>query len=89
MYCRREQGEWGGAEQDFRDALSMADREPWVDLVALRSLLNNYAEVLRRTHNSREARSIEARAAAIQIDRTTTAVVDLTDLLPKDKSSKE
>jgi tetratricopeptide (TPR) repeat protein len=83
------QGVWQAAEQDLRDALSMADREPWVDPLALRFLLTNYAAVLRRNHHGREARPIEARAAAIQIDRTRAALVDITDLLPKTKSTKK
>lgn len=83
------QGDWPGAEQDLHDALSIADREPWVDPFALRALLNNYAAVLRRNHHRREARSIEARAAAIRIDRTTASIVDITELLPKAKATKK
>jgi tetratricopeptide (TPR) repeat protein len=83
------QGDWGKAEQDFRDALSIADREPWVSPFSLRSLLASYARVLRRNRHTREARSIEARAAEIQGDLTTAAVVDITDLLPKTKTAKK
>jgi tetratricopeptide (TPR) repeat protein len=83
------QGDWQGAEQDLHDALTMADREPLVDPFARRALLNNYAAVLRRNHHRREARSIEARAAAIRVDRTAGAIVDITDLLPKVKPSKK
>jgi tetratricopeptide (TPR) repeat protein len=86
---RTRQGDWTGAEQDLHDALSIADREPWVHPVALRSLLVNYAKVLHRNHHGRDARSIEARAAAIRPDRTATAIVDITDLLPKDKPTKK
>ena len=86
---RTRQGDWTGAEEDLHDALSMADREPWVDPVALRSLLVNYAKVLHRNHHGREARSIEARAAAIRTDGTASAIVDITDLLPKDKPSRK
>ena len=83
------QDDWQGAEQYLHDALTMADREPWVDPFALRALLNNYAVVLRRNRHSREARSIEARAAAIPVDRTAAATVDITELLPKTKSVKK
>jgi tetratricopeptide (TPR) repeat protein len=83
------QGDWREAEQDLRDALSMADREPRFDLVALRSLLTNYALVLRKNHHGREARSIEARAVAIQTTRTTAGIVDITDLLRKAKPAKK
>jgi tetratricopeptide (TPR) repeat protein len=78
-----------GAEQYLHDALKIADREPWVDPFALRGLLNNYAAVLRRNRHRREARSIEARAAAIRIDPTRAAIVDITDLLPRDKPTKK
>jgi hypothetical protein len=83
------QGDWQGAEQDLHDALTMADREPWVDPFALRALLNNCAAVLRRNHHKREAHSIEARAAKIQIERTTASIVDMTELLPKVRPSKK
>jgi tetratricopeptide (TPR) repeat protein len=86
---RARQGDWSGSEQDLQEALSRADREPWVDPVALRSLLTGYARVLRRNHRGREARSIEARAAAIQTDRTASVIVDVTDLLPKGKTVKK
>jgi tetratricopeptide (TPR) repeat protein len=81
-------GDWREAEQNLHDALSMSDRELWVDPVARRSLLTSYAKVLLKNHHGREARSIEARAAAIQTDRTTAATVDITDLLPKVKPKK-
>jgi tetratricopeptide (TPR) repeat protein len=83
------QGDWQGAEQYLHDALTMADREPWIDPFALRDLLNNYAAVLRRNHHGREARSIEARAAAMQVDPTAAAIVDITELLPKAKPVKK
>jgi tetratricopeptide (TPR) repeat protein len=83
------QGDWGGAERDLRDALSMAEREQWVEPFLLRSILESYAAVLRRTHRRQDARSIEARAAAIQIDRTNSSVVDITELLSKVKPAKK
>ena len=83
------QGDWREAEQDFHDALSIAHQEPWVDPIALRSLLTNYAYVLRRDHHGREARSMEARAAAIYLDPTLSTTIDVTDLLPKGKSARK
>jgi len=88
VLCAR-QSDWGQAEKDFRDALLMADRESWVDPVALRSLLTIYAVALRKNGHRREARSIEARAVKVQIDRTTASIVDIADLLPKVKPSKK
>jgi tetratricopeptide (TPR) repeat protein len=82
-------GDWGLAQDDLLDALSMVDREPFVDPLVLRSILNNYSRVLRKTHHGRDARSIEARAAALPPDRTTSAVVDLTDLLVLARRAKK
>jgi tetratricopeptide (TPR) repeat protein len=82
------QGDWRKAEQDFHDALSIADQEPRVDPVALRSLLTNYAYVLRRNRHGREARSMEARAAAIHLDPAPSTTIDVSDLLPKGKSAE-
>jgi tetratricopeptide (TPR) repeat protein len=83
------QGDWQGAEQCLHDALAMADREPWVDPFALRSILNDYAAVLRRNNRGREARSIEQRAAGIPMGGLPGTVVDITGLLPKVKPSKK
>src|SRR5262249_32117180 len=63
LHARR--GEWREAEEDLRDALSVADREPWLDPVDLRSLLTNYARVLRKNHRRQAALTIEARIAVL------------------------
>jgi hypothetical protein len=83
------QGAWLGAEQDLSEAVSMADREPWIEPVALRSLLTSYAYVLRKNHHRREARTIEARAAGIRADPATSMIVDAADLLTKPGHAKE
>jgi tetratricopeptide (TPR) repeat protein len=77
------QGAWRESEQELSEALTMADHEPWVDPVALRSLLVAYAYVLRKNHHGREARAIEARANGIHRERP--AIVDVTELLAKPK----
>jgi tetratricopeptide (TPR) repeat protein len=74
-------GEWELAGNDLRDALSMADREPPIDPLILRSILNNYSQVLRKTHHGREARAIESRAAALGKDNGNLPIVDWTDLV--------
>ena len=79
---RARQGEWQGAERDLRDALSMADRDPSLDPSALRPILTNYAQVLRRNHHRREARGIEARIAALGRDPAS-SVVDAPALLAR------
>jgi tetratricopeptide (TPR) repeat protein len=83
------QGEWREAEQDFSGALALADREPSVNPVALRSLLDSYAGALRKNHHRREARAIAARAAGLPSDAAVPAVVDVADLLPKPKPAKK
>jgi tetratricopeptide (TPR) repeat protein len=83
------QDDWQGAEQDLHDALTIVDREPWVDPFILRTVLNNYAAVLRRNNHKREARVIEARSAKIQVNHTSASIVDITDLLPKAKQSRK
>jgi tetratricopeptide (TPR) repeat protein len=82
-------GQWQQSEQDLADALSIVDRQTSVDPALLRSLLGNYSYVLRRNHHGREARSIEARTAALPANRTTGALVDLTDLLVEAKAAKK
>jgi hypothetical protein len=82
-------GDWRLAQDDFRDALSMADREPFVDPVLLRPILNHYSQVLRKNHNGRDARSVAARAAALPVNPTTAAVVDVTDLHAPAKRTRE
>jgi hypothetical protein len=67
----------------------MADREPWVDPIALRSLLTSHAYILRRNHHRREARTIEARAAGIRLNPAMSTIVDVTDLLAKPKHPKK
>ena len=82
-------GDWRLAQDDLRDALSMVDREPFVDPVVLRPILNHYSQVLRKNHNGRDARSVAARAAALPTNPTTAAVVDLTDLRAPAKGTKK
>jgi tetratricopeptide (TPR) repeat protein len=73
-------GEWPQSEEDFREALSTADRQPSVDPAILRLLLTNYSYVLRKNHHGAQARAVEARKAALPPARATT-VVDYADLL--------
>jgi tetratricopeptide (TPR) repeat protein len=76
------QAEWREAEADLHAAISAADRDTRLDPALLKSLLANYAHVLRKNHRGKEARSIEARAAALQTG-VADRVVDISDLLPK------
>jgi tetratricopeptide (TPR) repeat protein len=81
-------GQLREAERELSDALSILGGESHGDPIALATLLTNYAQILRKTHHRREARSVEARATLLLRDQTSNAVVDVTDLLPKQKPQK-
>jgi tetratricopeptide (TPR) repeat protein len=82
------QGEWREAEADLGSAISTADRDTRMDPALLKSLLANYAHVLRKNHRGREARTIEARAAALKTPELANGVVDLSELLAKSRTDK-
>ncbi|MCU1238730.1 MAG: Tetratricopeptide 4 [Candidatus Solibacter sp.] len=84
-----QRGEWRKAEEVLRSAISTADREMRLDPLALETLLGNYAYVLRKSHRGREARTVEARAAAVHSHRTTDPVVDVSELFDKSKNAKK
>jgi tetratricopeptide (TPR) repeat protein len=77
------QRQWPQAEEDLRTAISTADRDTLLDAVELNGLLAGYAFVLRKNHKTREARSVERRAAALPNHGWNNAVVDVSDLLPR------
>lgn len=83
------QREWREAEADLRTAVSAADRDMRLGPAVLKSLLDNYAYVLRKNHRGRGARPIEARAAAIQARDLTTGVVDISELLAKSRNDQK
>ena len=83
------QGEWREAEADLAVAISAADRDTRLDPALLKSLLADYAHVLRKNHRGREARSIEARAAALHTGKLTNGVVDISELLAKPRTDKK
>jgi tetratricopeptide (TPR) repeat protein len=82
------QAEWRQAEADLGSAISTADRDTRMDPTLLKSLLANYAHVLRKNHRGREARTIEARAAALKTHELTNGVVDLSELVAKSRTDK-
>jgi hypothetical protein len=83
------QRKWLDAEPDMREALSIADREKVPDPQVLARLLPDYAAVLRKIHRRREARSIEARAAALRSHPAANAVVDVADFSVESKHRKK
>jgi tetratricopeptide (TPR) repeat protein len=83
------QGEWREAEADLATAISAADRDTRLDPALLKSLLGDYAHVLRKNHRRKEARSIEARAAALHTGELANGVVDISELLAKPRTDKK
>jgi hypothetical protein len=77
--CAR-QRQWGEAEQDLRDVLSIADGGTPVNPRVLQRILTDYARMLRKNRHGREARSVEARASAIPVNWRIDGVVDVADL---------
>jgi tetratricopeptide (TPR) repeat protein len=86
LYAR--QGEWTQAEQDFANALSTAEAEPQVDPTILKSMLIDYATVLKKVHRQREAQTIARRAATLRSAPEDGNVVDVADLLAGKRSQK-
>jgi len=76
------------AEQDLRDAVAMADHESLLEPASHAALLAEYAQVLRKNKRGREARAIQARAAALW-PRQSNAIVDLTALLREQTPPKK
>jgi tetratricopeptide (TPR) repeat protein len=85
LHCR--QGDSRRAEEELRTALSILDGEPQPDPVRLEPLLSNYAFVLRKNHRSHQARSIEARVAALPRGLTG-GVVDASELVTRSKAGR-
>jgi tetratricopeptide (TPR) repeat protein len=83
------QREWRVAEADLSAAISVADRDTRLDPALLKPLLANYAYVLRKNHREKEARSIEARAAALHTVESSNGIVDISELLAKTKTNKK
>jgi tetratricopeptide (TPR) repeat protein len=85
---RARQHQWKEAEEDMANALSVTDRESRIEPTVLRSLLIDYAVVLRKNHRPREARSIQTRIAALQSPGLTDGVVDVSEMFVKPRASK-
>jgi len=72
------------AEADFREALSMAERDT-ASGGSLECILNNYAQFLRHTGRKREARVLEERSAALSSRPVQDSLVDVAVLRKKGK----
>ncbi len=85
---RYRRGEWREAEEDLRDAVAMADRQLLLGPVTYAALLADYAQVLRKNRRGREARAIQARAAALG-PRQSSTLVDVTELFRERTAPKK
>jgi tetratricopeptide (TPR) repeat protein len=79
--------QWREAEADLLHGISIANRQPEINPVAMKSLLTTYSIVLRKLHRRREARFVEARLAVLQSQPA--AVIDMTELLRESKLHNE
>ncbi len=79
----KELAEWHDAENDLLEAMSLARGQPQMDARTVRSLLANYAFVLRHMHRGREARQVEANIAALE--HRPSGVIDVAELLQTSK----
>ena len=77
------QKNWQTAEEDLRSAISLARLHAQMDPVESKRMLIDFADVLRKLHRTKEARSIEVQAAAIRVPDSAKAVVDVTKLSKK------
>jgi len=75
------------AEQDAREAVALADREPQLSASYRAILLTDYARILRKNRRNRDARSMETRAATFRRESATRSVIDLTEL-PATKTAR-
>ena len=78
IYAR--QGKWQVASEDLGAAMSLADRDARLDSAQRKLMLANLGHILRKAHRAKEARSIEARAAAIHGPEST-SIVDASELI--------
>jgi tetratricopeptide (TPR) repeat protein len=79
VYARH--GEWREAQEKLHRAIAIADDAGVSEPVVLRSVLKNYAIVLRKNHRRKEARTIESRVSALPRDTVPgTVVIDIREL---------
>ena len=73
--------QWRDAEADLLSAIPLASPKHQMDPSVIRSLYRNYAMVLRKMHRKREAQSMEAKAAALDVPSA--GLVDVTELVAR------
>jgi tetratricopeptide (TPR) repeat protein len=71
---------WRPAEAEMRNAVKAAEGDPPLDPVYLATLLTNFAQILRATRHTAEARAVETRAGDVRQRLPQKTVVDVTEL---------
>ena len=82
-------GEWQKAEEELRTALSIVDRDAEPDPARMATLLTNYGYILRKNHRSREARTIDARLAALPTTGPAGRLIDASELRAESQKSRK
>ena len=77
---------WPTAAEDLRSALLIADNNVGLNPSDLKIVLANFGYVLRKNHQGKEARAVEARAASMHPNPLTNAIVDVSELVNKSKT---
>jgi tetratricopeptide (TPR) repeat protein len=83
------EGEWQKAKDRLQRAISIAEHETALEPTFHSMLLANYAQALRKVHQRSEARSVEARAAALRCYRPAEGLVDVTELSAISEATKK
>lgn len=79
-------GQWTEAQRELKQAVALANGQPHISTVMMASLLKNFAVVLRKTGQRREARVVMTQLRNLRIDRTqAAAIIDITELVPRDR----
>ena len=83
------QGKWQAAAEDYGPAMAMVDRDTRLDPGQRKLMMDTFAYILRKAHRTKEARSIEALALAMQAPASTTGIVDVSELANSAKTRKK
>ena len=79
-------GDWREAEADLEQAIALTRGEPQDDANLLASMMTDYAQLLRKHHQGREARLVEQLAGTLRSNSSMDNTVDVTELRRKSKS---
>ena len=85
----RRKGNWRESQGDLEQAIALARAEPRSDAGILISMLADYAQILRKRHQKRQARLVEQQATALQGHSAPDNTVDVTELLQRSKPNRK